>query len=133
MNTVLIILLLKFLTTGISLPLNRRNNTDDTIPISAQYLKLLNQFAVGKPDHNGTTGLAVSRYSPSYSFLPEELGSYFEGDILFPMVKRNGLISSVRRWRNRVVPFVVEGNFDYYQWRIIERAFREYHLRTCIR
>lgn len=135
MNTVFIFLLAQVLTTVKSAPSNHRlpQVDDDVIPISAQYLKLLNKFAVGKPDHNGTTGLAVSRYSPAYSFFPEELGAYFEGDILFPVTKRNGLISSVRRWKNGVVPFIIEGDFDYYQWQIIERAFHEYHLRTCVR
>lgn len=134
MNTFVIVILLQILTVAISAPPSRKlPDDDDVIPISAQYLKLLNQFAVGKPDHNGTTGLAVSRYSPSYSFFPEELGTYFEGDILFPVDKRNGLISSVRRWRNGVVPFIIEGDFEYYQWHIIERAFHEYHTKTCVR
>lgn len=133
MNTFLIFLLSQVFTIAISAPLTRRLPGDDVIPISTQYLRLLNQFAVGNPDFNGTTGLAVSRYSSSYSILPEELGSYFEGDILFPVNKKNGLISSVRRWRNGVVPFIIEGDFDYYQWRIIERAFNEYHSKTCVR
>lgn len=133
MNTFLIFLLLQAFTIAISAPSKHQLPDDDVIPISTQYLKLLNKYAVGKPDHNGTTGLAVSRYSSSYSIFPEELGSYFEGDILFPMLRRNGVISSVRRWRNGVIPFIIEGDFEYYQWNIIERAFHEYHLRTCIR
>lgn len=133
MNSFLAILLLPFCMIAKSLPLNRFFIDEDVIPISGHYLKLLNQFAVGRPDYNGTTGLAVSRYSPSYSFLAEELGSYFEGDILYPRGKRNGLISSVKRWRNGVIPFIIEGNFDYHQWLIIERAFTEYHSKTCVR
>jgi len=58
-------------------------------------------------------GVDVANWKPDQNRgNPEELGSYLEGDILFPQAKsRNGLIAQTSRWPNGQVPFEIVGGF----------------------
>lgn len=42
---------------------------------------------------------------------PEELGNYFEGDIILQQNGKNGLVKDVYRWYNGVIPFEIKGTF----------------------
>lgn len=58
------------------------------------------------------TGEAVASWSESSLVNPEELGEYFEGDILMPpVILRNGLINLSSRWTDAIVPYDFEGSF----------------------
>lgn len=49
------------------------------------------------------------------NFNPEEIGNYYEGDILYPRSKqRNGLANESFRWKNGVVPIEMRGLFSKY-------------------
>ncbi|XP_055377863.1 hatching enzyme 1.2-like [Condylostylus longicornis] len=65
---------------------------------------------------------------------PEEIGSYFEGDILKPAVRgRNGMLDEVYRWPDGTVPYEIRGSFSKNDLNLISSAFNEYHKQTCIR
>uniref|UniRef100_A0A336KAV7 Metalloendopeptidase n=1 Tax=Culicoides sonorensis TaxID=179676 RepID=A0A336KAV7_CULSO len=65
---------------------------------------------------------------------PEELGSYFEGDILMPQIQgRSALADKSKRWPNGVVPYTFDGYFPPPQKAVIDAAINEYHAKTCIR
>ncbi|CAB0014204.1 unnamed protein product, partial [Nesidiocoris tenuis] len=65
---------------------------------------------------------------------PEELGTYVEGDILFPEshISRNGLSSMSYHWPDGQVPYVISGEFSERDLNTINEAFAEYHEKTCI-
>lgn len=65
----------------------------------------------GEPSKD--VGLQVENWKANRkSGNPEELGSYLEGDILFPRAKsRNGLIAESYRWRDGQIPFEIVGDF----------------------
>lgn len=63
-----------------------------------------------QPDLN--IGPKVDNYDDRSSLEnPEELGSYFEGDIILQLNGKNGLVEEVFRWPNGVVPFEIKGTF----------------------
>lgn len=44
---------------------------------------------------------------------PEEHGSYYEGDILFPKeYEKNGMKRESLRWKNGVIPFQIRGSYS---------------------
>ncbi|VEN61048.1 unnamed protein product, partial [Callosobruchus maculatus] len=64
---------------------------------------------------------------------PEELGGYFEGDIVLPReMDRNGLTSSKYRWPNGVLPYVIKGNYTVNETEVIKKAVELYHKYTCL-
>lgn len=69
----------------------------------------------GEPSKD--VGVEVGKWTPDQkSGNPEELGSYFEGDILFPRGKsRNGLIAESFRWHDAQIPFEIVGDFSTHQ------------------
>lgn len=74
------------------------------------HLGHLEDFLYGLPD--GKTGGRVAEWHENMTSNPEELGSYAEGDILFPMgTGRNGLRACSARWPNGVVPYVISPYF----------------------
>lgn len=72
------------------------------------------------------SGVIVSNWNPDTSkSFPDELGEYAQGDILFPPeTKRNGLIAESTRWPNRIIPYVIEGNFRTYIFYIFSKQNR---------
>ncbi|XP_034183444.1 zinc metalloproteinase nas-13-like [Osmia lignaria lignaria] len=92
----------------------------------------LEDFLYGLPD--GKTGRRVAEWHENMTSNPEELGSYVEGDILFPMgTGRNGLRASSATWPNGVVPYIISPYFDADQRKVIYEAMNDYHKYTCIR
>lgn len=65
----------------------------------------------GEPSKD--VGLEVGNWKGNQkSGNPEELGSYLEGDILFPRGKsRNGLIAETYRWPDGQIPFEIVGDY----------------------
>jgi hypothetical protein len=85
-------------------------------------------------DPNDSVGRMVDEWTVESKVNPEELGSYFEGDILFPMDEgRNGLAKESTRWPNGVVPYVFHRSMSGSDQNIIERCMSEYHAKTCIK
>lgn len=101
----------------------------DVIDLSAIELKF------GQPDAG--TGDLVRNWQPTDETNPEELGSYMEGDILFPMNQstnsRNGLVGQSYRWPNAVIPYEITGSFDSRSMNLIQNAMGVYHKQTCIK
>jgi hypothetical protein len=65
---------------------------------------------------------------------PEELGSYVEGDLLFPAREgRNGLSDMNSRWPKGVIPYQIKGSFNANEQGLIQQAIQAYHAKTCIR
>ncbi|KAM7361905.1 zinc metalloproteinase nas-1-like [Cochliomyia hominivorax] len=99
-------------------------------------LSIYGRLLYGPPDFN-KTGNLVAEYKPNdTSVNPEELGSYFEGDILMPenlLLVKNGINSKTSRWPNGDVPFEIAGDFSRDELEIIAYAIDEYHTKTCIR
>lgn len=83
------------------------------------------------------TGESVKNWQPTDETNPEELGSYLEGDILFPMNQstnsRNGMVAQSYRWNNAVIPYEIVGSFDSRSLNLIQNAMGVYHKQTCIR
>lgn len=91
----------------------------------------------GLPDRR--SGDNLNEWERTRSGNPEEMGTYWEGDILFPINKskssndRNGIVGQSYRWPNGVVPFEIAGNFDAQSMSLIEKAINSYHQNTCIK
>lgn len=86
----------------------------------------------GAPDER--SGVSAAKWEENRTGNPEELGNYFEGDILFPESKsRNGIVGQSYRWPNGVVPFEIVGGFDARAMDLIEKAMKAYHEKTCVR
>lgn len=85
-------------------------------------------------DPDESVGKAVNDWLPEHDVNPEELGTYFEGDILVPGIEgRNGLVKTSSRWPNGVIPYVISNEFSSTSRNKILAAMGEYHKSTCIR
>ncbi|ALC46381.1 CG6974 [Drosophila busckii] len=99
-----------------------------------QELAELSESMFGLPD--SATGALLAAQSAETLQNPEELGNYYEGDILIPLQQnetRNGLLAMSKRWPGAVVPYEIKGKFSAQELQNIEHAFKEYHSRTCVR
>lgn len=85
---------------------NRVEHDSDKLPID---LSTFGSRLFGWPDSD--VGSRIATYDQSSLENPEELGSYFEGDILFAPNVRNGLVKEVYRWNDGVVPFEIIGPY----------------------
>lgn len=111
-------------------PMADNDEESDAIDLSGFGLKY------GYPDMK--TGELLKNWQPDDNGEnPEELGSYPEGDILFPMNSstnsRNGMVSQSFRWPNAVIPYEIVGSFDPRSLNTIENAMGVYHKQTCIK
>lgn len=104
------------------------DDSDEAIDLSGYNLKF------GLPDM--ASGQMVQDWKPSDPWNPEELGNYFEGDILMPKQTssaRNGINGESYRWPNGIIPFEIKGNFDSQSLSVIQKAMDTYHQKTCIK
>jgi hypothetical protein len=86
----------------------------------------------GSPDV--AVGRSVAEWTPEISQNPEELGNYFEGDILHPIGEgRNGLQRDSSKWKDGVVPYVFHSSVPTSDRNTIKRAMDMYHEKTCIK
>lgn len=92
-------------------------------------------YKFGQPDLN--IGEKLKNWQPTDETNPEELGSYLEGDILFPTNQstnsRNGMVSQSYRWSNAIIPYEITGSFDSRSLNLIQNAMNVYHQKTCIK
>ncbi|XP_011692954.1 PREDICTED: astacin-like [Wasmannia auropunctata] len=86
-----------------------------------------------EPDYE--TGVKVAQWTKEMNTRPEELGNYFQGDIMIANnTKRNGRIDEHLRWPGGIIPYLITANnFTANQINIIIKAINEYHIKTCIR
>jgi len=66
----------------------------------------------------------VEVYNKESQQNPEELGAYFEGDILIPLRYRNGILELSYRWPGGVVPYEIQGPFTDQELRQINHAIQ---------
>ncbi|XP_017009059.2 hatching enzyme 1.2 [Drosophila takahashii] len=100
----------------------------------------LGDTVFGNPDVE-TTGALVEAHNEGSPQNPEELGTYYEGDILIPLSyrnarfngSRNGILALSSRWPGGVVPYEIKGPFSSQEMGNINHAFKEYHTKTCVR
>lgn len=109
-----------YTTTTDALPLlsKRMDETGDIIDLSH-----LGPNIYGDPDNK--IGDIVSAYNSEDSPVnPEELGDYFEGDILMPKTMgRIGLLASSAKWSNGIIPFEIRGNFGTINFGVLVLTF----------
>lgn len=104
------------------------DDSDEVIDLSGYNLRY------GLPDI--ASGEMVNGWQASDPWNPEELGNYFEGDILMPKKSssgRNGIVGDSYRWPNGIIPFEIRGNFDSQSLSVIQKAMDTYHQKTCIK
>nr|XP_022905936.1 zinc metalloproteinase nas-15-like [Onthophagus taurus] len=92
----------------------------------------LNKFADYVQYPSESTGELVSEWNEEMKINPEEMGEYFEGDIIYPGA-RNGLLDETLRWKEGIVPYVIAGPYDKEDLDKIFGAMEQYHKNTCIR
>ncbi|XP_030375925.1 zinc metalloproteinase nas-4, partial [Scaptodrosophila lebanonensis] len=103
-------------------------------------LSRLGTRVFGNPDSE-TTGALVEAHNEKSSQNPEELGTYYEGDILIPLsnreprynLTRNGIRTQSSRWPGGIVPYEIKGQFSTQELQNIQHAINEYHSKTCVR
>lgn len=78
------------------------------------------------------TGDRLAKWNETDEINPEEIGEYFEGDILYPASLRNGLINPLSRWDNAIIPYDYSGVFIQKDVDLIESAMEEFRKFTCI-
>lgn len=102
-TTVVYILLI---TTKIDMTLGKSVAQLERIDLSEYGSRLF-----GKPDESVGSMVENWKDNPD-SGNAEELGSYLEGDILFPSGRsRNGLVAETYRWPEAIVPFEIRGDY----------------------
>lgn len=118
-RAVLLLQITAFYTTiyAVSSLSNSIDDNDDVIDLSH-----LGPNIYGDPDNR--TGEIIAAYNSEESELnPEELGNYFEGDILMPKtMTRIGLLASSAKWPNGVIPFEIRGHFGRIHFFYLERS-----------
>ncbi|XP_011704941.1 PREDICTED: zinc metalloproteinase nas-4-like, partial [Wasmannia auropunctata] len=99
---------------------------------SSPYSKNIEGNYKTEPDHE--TGVKVAQWTKEMKVNPEELGNYFQGDIMLSnRTTRNGDANPFSRWPNRIIPYIISGQFSQDQKNMISRAMDEFHRKTCIR
>ncbi|CAB3363304.1 Hypothetical predicted protein [Cloeon dipterum] len=95
----------------------------------AQSVLRARQASLGYPVKSLGSG-----WNPDSKVNPEELGPYYQGDILtIPDGDRNGLTNTAFRWPGGVVPYVIlDGVFSDTELQFIRDAIDLYHQNTCI-
>ncbi|KYN35698.1 High choriolytic enzyme 1 [Trachymyrmex septentrionalis] len=91
-----------------------------------------------KKTRNKKQGLRTAQWTEKMNVNPDELGDYFEGDIMATNdIKRNVLSDDCEYanwhwWSDGVIPIVVDGDFDEKGHEHIQQAINEFKKRTCI-
>lgn len=82
-------------------------------PVPDDSVKDVLKLALMIPDNE--SGVKVAQWTENMNVNPEELGNYLEGDIMVTeSTARNGAKDPKLRWPNRVIPYVIKGNFSEY-------------------
>ncbi|KAF4528650.1 hypothetical protein B566_EDAN017227 [Ephemera danica] len=68
---------------------------------------------------------------------PDEMGSYFQGDIMLPekppTMTRNGVDYAVYQWTEGIVPYVIDSTIGSTQLAIINQAISAIQAQTCVK
>lgn len=81
------------------------------VPFDGFDLSHFDEQVFGTP--NEESGRLLLNWNQKSGLNAEEMGNYFEGDILMPLgVSRSALSSTKKRWLGGVVPYVIEGDFS---------------------
>lgn len=95
-------------------PFRRRDVLDNSVDSPHGVIAHLQHFGAMLyrfPDNE--TGAIVANWHEGWDRNPEELGSYAEGDILFPPpLEKNGLKAESARWPGGVVPYMISPYFS---------------------
>ncbi|KZC10613.1 PREDICTED: zinc metalloproteinase nas-13-like [Dufourea novaeangliae] len=130
-----IVCALVLLTSATGWPFQRRDILDNSVDSPDSVIAHLQHFGeilYRFPDN--ATGAAVANWHEGWDTNPEELGSYAEGDILFPAhLEKNGLKAESARWPRGVVPYMISPYFNEKQRKLIFEAIDDYHRYTCIK
>ncbi|XP_071558634.1 astacin-like [Temnothorax nylanderi] len=96
---------------------------------------LRNILVIGLTIPDDDTGVKVAQWTEDMNVNPEELGNYFEGDVMVTesTTRSNGAKDPKLRWPNHVIPYVIEGNFNRTQLKLIREAMKDYEKYTCLR
>ncbi|XP_076231132.1 zinc metalloproteinase nas-1 [Calliopsis andreniformis] len=134
--SVLCCFVLPLLTSLEAWPFERRDVLDNSVDSPEGVIAHLQHFGEALfrfPDN--ATGDIVANWNEGWDQNPEELGSYAEGDILFPpqQLGKNGLKAESARWPGGVVPYMLSPYFNSEQRKIIFDAMDDYHKHTCIK
>ncbi|KAB0797045.1 hypothetical protein PPYR_11106 [Photinus pyralis] len=109
-----------------------RELTEDDYERGGVNFAHLGKRIFGNP--NEESGRNVDAWKPGYRENPEFLGTYAEGDILFPpLLLRMAVKSESRRWVHGVIPYVFGPEFWFFQRFVVWRAMAAFHRETCIR
>ncbi|XP_033322886.1 hatching enzyme 1.2 [Megalopta genalis] len=123
------------LTSASAWPFQRRDILDNSVDSPEGVIAHLQHFGellYQFPDN--ATGQIVANWHEGLDINPEELGSYAEGDILFPpQLGKNGLKAESARWPSGVVPYIISPYFNENQRKLIHDAMNDYHKYTCIK
>ncbi|XP_011704690.1 PREDICTED: low choriolytic enzyme-like [Wasmannia auropunctata] len=99
--------------------------------VAISYVRNTEEWYKTVPDHE--TGIKVALWTKEMNINPEELGSYFEGDIMITgNTKRNGDTNENLRWSNGIIPYIIADHFDDNQLELINGVMDDYFNRTCI-
>lgn len=61
------------------------------------------------------TGIRVAQWTKKMDVNPEEMGSYFQGDIILTKnIHRSGVTDESLRWPNGEVCYIIDGDFGTY-------------------
>ncbi|XP_011705846.1 PREDICTED: high choriolytic enzyme 1-like [Wasmannia auropunctata] len=84
-----------------------------------------------EPDYE--TGVKIAEWTKEMNVNPEELGNYFEGDIMISnSTTRNG-DTKAKRWSNRQIPYVITGSYTQNERNNINNAINQINTKTCVR
>lgn len=105
---ILILFELGLLVSGSVIPAKEKNQSGTDIPIDISHFT---NEAFGQPEEE--VGEKLENFSPGTNN-PEEVGTYYQGDILMPrsMLGRNGVAADVYRWKDGVIPYEIKGTFS---------------------
>lgn len=85
-----------------------------------------------------TSGTKLKNRHKNSRINPEELGEYFEGDILVPILKKyesssKQLEGTLRLWEDGIVPYEIEAGYTNEDLDTIRNAIKQFHKLTCVR
>ncbi|XP_046387236.1 zinc metalloproteinase nas-13-like isoform X2 [Ischnura elegans] len=120
---------------GSAYPLNDPATDDNNV--SQGDRDIINLFSFGEKlfgRPNPEAGRKVREWTSDSVGLPEELGTYVEGDILHPQtLARNGMKHESFRWEGATIPYTISEAFDAQDRKTIQLAMDQFHKLTCIR
>ncbi|XP_071055288.1 hatching enzyme 1.2-like [Onthophagus taurus] len=83
---------------------------------------------------NLRSGSVINSWNDSWEVNPDELGNYFQGDIITTTTNLRSITRNESlRWPYGIVPFVIAGPYNDEGLDLLEWAINQYHMLTCVR